>query len=314
MVSHQDPAFRTEASANVLLGDDETRRALAEESIESSQRFIEAYPRYRAKLPYILAHAVQNAPPKILWNPYSHQKNARQLDETIDAFLERLPPSAAVVEDDGFIWVANPHAERHPVQDDLAGLTRAGQKILSSHAYLKEHVEKNSYPKTKKAKDDRERLVTELREAAIKYHVLTGKWMLFPSVRDIDQVWKDIVTAVVEDRLGIAAKVATTDGSRGDSGRLICVYTRDFTDGNDVWRVLEELFNIDMVKRKPGDGRGIYYKCDAYTHLGIESGNEWSLKASIYSSISLTTAAAGPNIWLANSKRKAETSDANWEF
>ena len=33
-----------------------------------------------------------------------------------------------------------------------------------------------------------------------------------------------------------------------------------------------------------GGGKAIYYKTDAYTHLDLLSGNEWKLKASLYSS------------------------------
>ena len=32
-------------------------------------------------------------------------------------------------------------------------------------------------------------------------------------------------------------------------------------------------------------GKGIYYKCDAFTHLGIAGGNQWGLRASLYGSL-----------------------------
>jgi len=41
------------------------------------------------------------------------------------------------------------------------------------------------------------------------------------------------------------------------------------------------LVDMDLVSE---DGRGIYYKCDAYTLLEINSGNEYGLAASLYSS------------------------------
>ncbi|MCJ1310056.1 hypothetical protein MMC25_003717 [Agyrium rufum] len=130
---------------------------------------------------------------------------------------------------------------------------------------------------------------------------------------EIDRVWKIVVEGTVEGTLGIAAKVATKmpdlddrddenvdmdmDGEnrngnvrrrrrvRSDSS-LICVYTKDFSDLQDVKRVLDGLIVLGLVSPLSADGRqrGIFYKCDAYTHLGIESNNNYGLKASLYSS------------------------------
>ena len=44
-------------------------------------------------------------------------------------------------------------------------------------------------------------------------------------------------------------------------------------------RVVKELKRLNLISEK-----GIYYKCDAYTYLEINSGNEYKLKASMYSS------------------------------
>jgi hypothetical protein len=55
--------------------------------------------------------------------------------------------------------------------------------------------------------------------------------------------------------LGTVAKVET----RVESGkaRLVCVYTRDFRDKEDVARVLGRMRELELVR--PG-GRQIYYK------------------------------------------------------
>ncbi|OAP58886.1 hypothetical protein AYL99_06183 [Fonsecaea erecta] len=102
-------------------------------------------------------------------------------------------------------------------------------------------------------------------------------------------------------------------GAMKDSGlRLICIYTPDFSDQADVKRVLLGLKDLGLLDvdvdetKKPNDDnsnnnkgrlpsssssssspRGlktIYYKCDAYTHLDLSSGNEFKLRASMYSS------------------------------
>lgn len=103
--------------------------------------------------------------------------------------------------------------------------------------------------------------------------------MLFPTTDQVDPVWKTVVTALDQGKLGSIAKVATDDGS--GQARLICVYTDNFGDKEDVKRVLRALAEIDLVI---AESRPIYYKCDAYTHLDIKSNNDYGLRASMFSS------------------------------
>jgi Domain of unknown function (DUF1917) len=105
-----------------------------------------------------------------------------------------------------------------------------------------------------------------------------GKWMLFPSSDMVDEMWRKVAKATLEGTLGCAAKVATDDGS--ENRRLICVYTEDFTDEEDVRKVLDKMRELHLTKAE----QGIYYKCDAYTYLNIMSGNDYKLRASMYSS------------------------------
>lgn len=104
--------------------------------------------------------------------------------------------------------------------------------------------------------------------------------MLFPRIDDVPRYWYKVAEATADNRLGIGAKISTgLDDDRKE--RLICIYTKDFSDMDDIRRVLQTLVDMDLV---PDDGRGIYYKCDAYTYLDINSGNEYGLAASLYSS------------------------------
>jgi hypothetical protein len=105
--------------------------------------------------------------------------------------------------------------------------------------------------------------------------------LLFPQVHEVNDMWRRVCEGVDANRLGIAAKVSTSS-LPGGSAWLICVYTKDFTDGEDVRRVLLALLDMGLVRADmPG---GIRYKCDAYTYLGIYGGNEYGLSAGIYSS------------------------------
>jgi hypothetical protein len=105
--------------------------------------------------------------------------------------------------------------------------------------------------------------------------------MLFPTAEDISKVWLQVVEAVSAGKLGIMAKVAT-EAKPGENSRLICIYTKDFTDVVDVRRELETMANLHLVQRE--GGRILYYKADAYTYLDIYSDNPYGLKASQYSS------------------------------
>lgn len=106
--------------------------------------------------------------------------------------------------------------------------------------------------------------------------------MLFPTVDRVDTVWSTVVQALEDGRLGETVKVAPDDGSGGGGqARLICVYTANFEDREDVKRVLNGLVEVGLVN---ADQRPIYYKCDAYTLLDIKSKNDFGLKASLFSS------------------------------
>jgi Domain of unknown function (DUF1917) len=104
--------------------------------------------------------------------------------------------------------------------------------------------------------------------------------MLFVDELNIAVVWSSICRATADNLLGIGAKVAAN--SEDGAVRLICVYTKDFNDKQDVKRVVVELNRLNLL---PTDKkRSIYYKCDAYTLLGILSGNPYKLAASLYAS------------------------------
>lgn len=127
--------------------------------------------------------------------------------------------------------------------------------------------------------------------------------MLFPKVEEVTKSWKTVVEAVINDRLGPSAKVAPDDGKDERLSEisvsspmasqltcsLVCVYTKDFRDEDDVLRVLQELDDLDLLRH----GRSIYYKTDAYTYLDLYSAtaDKYGLQASLYSSHKMLAAA-----------------------
>lgn len=155
-------------------------------------------------------------------------------------------------------------------------------------------VEKDINKERKQAVDD----ILNLAHAA---RVRAGKWMLFCPPGEVNDIWSAVARATANNELGIAAKVAPKpedEDPRKD--RLVCVYTADFRDKQDVGRVLQRLRELKLVEAK---GRPIYYKpgmsrvilatpwpphidilVDAFTYIGIASGNPWELRSSIYNS------------------------------
>jgi len=94
--------------------------------------------------------------------------------------------------------------------------------------------------------------------------VRSGKWLLFVKRENVDEVWAMIKKAVEEGKLGDSAKVATAKASplREDAEtHVICIYTYDWRDREDVTRIRRQL-------RKLGVSQKIPYKTDEDTLAG----------------------------------------------
>lgn len=218
-----------------------------------------------------------------LHNPYEGVRYAWQLDETVDAFLARLPPSTTpVTADDHWIYICNPYiplesksqsANQHVsgCEDEapLESATRLDVFIQGGMDRL--HLLSDFIPKTKslaktkviatrEINKERASAVTQILDLAHHLHVRCGKWMLFPEPNAVDDIWAVVVRATAANELGVAAKVAPKgeDEGRQGSARLICVYTRDFKDKDDVARVLGRMRELELVRV---NSRPIYYKC-----------------------------------------------------
>lgn len=99
----------------------------------------------------------------------------------------------------------------------------------------------------------------------------TGKWCVFVPSFDVDSAWARIKGAVEADRL-VFAKVSTALRSKGRDGHVICVYTRDWTDRQDLLRTREVLRSLGFVEE-------LGYKRDVDTLNRIYGPDEWFLRA-----------------------------------
>lgn len=247
-----------------------------------------------------------------LHNPYAGIPFAWQLTETVDAFLTRLSPRTTIqTPQTPWIFICNPYIQRNARGEDSGHGSEAAEKgkgnedeapsesgskvglvveagmerleLVTKFVEKTKTLARNKTAAEKEMDRERKQAVSDILTLAHAAKVRAGKWMLFCSEQDVNEVWGIIAHATASNELGIAAKVAPKPAdadSRRD--RLVCVYTADFKDKADVGRVLNKLRQLKLVESR---ARAIYYKPDAFTYIGIASGNPWGVRASIYSSM-----------------------------
>jgi hypothetical protein len=95
----------------------------------------------------------------------------------------------------------------------------------------------------------------------------SGKWLLFVADAQVDATWATIKRATKDGLLGGLARVSTAmPNPLGTPGRrVICVYTYDGDDEQDVWRVREALRDLGFTQR-------LYWKADQATRDGQYGG------------------------------------------
>lgn len=92
----------------------------------------------------------------------------------------------------------------------------------------------------------------------------SGKWLIFVDIKNVDEVWAKIKKATEEGKLGHNAKAGTAKPNpraRDPNKKVICVYTYDWTDENDVRGIRDELRKLGITSKMP-------YKSDEDTVSG----------------------------------------------
>ena len=127
-----------------------------------------------------------------LYNPFEGDWSGRQLHETIDEFLERIPPSTTPVSDEvHWIWIANPFIDSRPASRKTAGEgpeepEAEWAQFITEGGFLLEELE-NSKKEIENQKTGeimaisravgrvREDTVKKLQDLAAELHCTTGK-------------------------------------------------------------------------------------------------------------------------------------------
>jgi len=153
-----------------------------------------------------------------------------------------------------------------PKKSNVTGRTKTkpAKKTLKTLA-AKKKVATNSSAIRPSQVDDIPWIYAERKKG--KYPELTensGKWLIYVWEQNVDLVWEKIKSATEKGLLGGASKVSTAMPSPlapKANLKVICVYTYDFTDKEDVMRIREELRKIGVTNKIP-------YKSDKATITG----------------------------------------------
>jgi hypothetical protein len=152
-------------------------------------------PTEMANLSIISARSSKTA---TLYNPYEGQRCGRQLGETVDEFLQRLPPSTTMKETAvPWIFISNPFrkAPRSQVEysqhwlanegppheeSDWAQFVKVGEKLLEELTSIKHAIEKKRAGQSKAAiakavNVEKEVIVQKLLDKAVELHCTSGK-------------------------------------------------------------------------------------------------------------------------------------------
>ncbi|KAJ5918062.1 hypothetical protein N7454_010437 [Penicillium verhagenii] len=219
-------------------------------------------------------------------------RNKRGATESLASFLARLPPSRTVLpRTQPWIWARGSSDLTSSLKKrDEPNFLQKGTELLHGFEETLSELRaahdksgaKTTAALTRKLNPIRRDLEKNILALAHETGVTAGKWMLFPSVKKVDSTWATLVTALDTGKVQADAKVAADDGSGSEKSRLICVYTENFADKENVKKVLRMLLNEGIFE--PAATGPIYYKSDAFTLLNINSKNEYGLKASMFSS------------------------------
>lgn len=112
---------------------------------------------------------------------------------------------------------------------------------------------------------------SQIDELAKCLGLLSGKWMIFEPESKINNTWALIANLCEKGKIW-SAKVSTkTQQAYKDQEYIICVYTKNYLDEEDVFYMRE-------ILRQSGFERTLYYKPDIYTILHIYSDNKHLFK------------------------------------
>ena len=166
-----------------------------------------------------------------------------------------------------WLWVRpnpNPNTQEHA--PNTQHTQQVVDKLLTRYNEGAGHEGHESVAKGALGSRELYNLATELVQSPDHWRASrSGKWLLMNiPKRDVDRLWGIVQKGVHDELLGPVAKVGPL--SSGEFF-MICVYTQDFTDKDDIHRVLRQLVELQLLR----DNKAITYKADVITELAIRA-------------------------------------------
>jgi hypothetical protein len=175
---------------------------------------------------------------------------SEELHESSQVFLDLWLPSKTLKSQVPWICVHNPQSAESE-DSDLDTLSSAWDKICA----------------------EGKPTLAEVDNLAENFNVLTGKWLVFVSSDEVDNLWERIAKSTLAGTLGDSAKVSPRGEEDFEFKHVICVNNADYRSMDEVNRVRDELRRLGVTSRIP-------YKPDIYMHCRIFSDNIWGIRAS----------------------------------
>lgn len=241
----------------------------------------------------------------------------------LDTFLQNCKPSRNEIEKSsgGWFWVHSGTKQTASGTRDEAKLIADGAKLEKALLDECERIKKEEPVRANKKlgkqsqKEWREKAYIIFNEGvgalARSTNVLSGKWLLYPTVENIDAYWAKIVYAVGAKDGALAkhsscntAKVAASPDDGGGQTYVICIYCDDSWDKKAVGEVLEIL--VKELKLVPSA-----YKCDANTYLHIDSKHESKIPSSLWKTSDFPSKAEIDADFAVETEAKKATFEAN---
>eukprot|EP01043_Picozoa_sp_COSAG02_P018826 COSAG02_NODE_890_length_16155_cov_63.407885_8_plen_1156_part_00 len=204
----------------------------------------------------------------------------RSSQQTIQEFCLQNPPSTTSGTPDGWIWLFSDSPSRATKSKNCKESDPDYESILAPMR----DANRAGRPRKKKEKD---RVITQLLQAAKLAGETSGKFILMPHCRHADEAWRLVATLFADGKLGHTAKISSADqgasaggGSQQADTHVICVYV-DIFDVSMVTRCAKELFSLN--KRLPSGCRTFSgrIKPDVFTNLLLNADNDCKLPVTL---------------------------------
>ena len=91
--------------------------------------------------------------------------------------------------------------------------------------------------------------LAEVDKLAEQFNVVSGKWLVFISSDEVDNLLERIAKSTLSGTLGNSAKVSTHSEEDPDSKHVICVNNADYRSIDEVNRVRDELRRLGVTQR-----------------------------------------------------------------